>query len=174
MKTTICECKNCNKKFERPIKEVERSKKLGRVNYCSRKCAGIGNKEVGKKNLGNELGNIERIKKYCKNRINEYTPFKQHLRSAKSRFKEVDIDLPHLKEVWEKQEGVCPFTGWQLSLKRTNSPSQASLDRIDSNKGYVKGNVRFIALIANYCKNNFTDEEVINFCKFVSSKYLST
>lgn len=167
MKTTICECRVCNKNFERPTKEVDRSKKLGRPNYCSRSCAGVGNKEVGKKNLGKELGNKNRIKLYAGSKKDEYTPYKQFLRSAKKRYKEVDIDLEHLKKVWEEQKGICPFTGWELSLKRTNNPKQASLDRIDSNKGYIKGNIRFIALIANYCKNNFSDEDVINFCKAV-------
>lgn len=170
MKTTICECKVCNKNFERPTKEVDRSKKIGRPNYCSRRCAGLGNKEIGKKNLGKELGNGERIKLYAGSKKDEYTPYKQFLRSAKQRFKQIDIDLQHLKEIWEKQQGKCPFTGWDLSLERNNLPHQASLDRIDSNKGYVKGNVRFIALIANYCKNNFTDEEVLKFCNSVAIK----
>lgn len=35
-----------------------------------------------------------------------------------------------------------------------------SLDRIDSSKGYVKGNVRVISARANMLKNNATVEEL--------------
>ena len=34
---------------------------------------------------------------------------------------------------------------------------QASLDRIDSSKGYVKGNVQFIVAPINYMKNTLSD-----------------
>ena len=44
-------------------------------------------------------------------------------------------------------------------------PFSPSIDRIDSTKGYVKENVRIVWLIENYCKNSFTDDVVIEFCK---------
>ena len=47
-------------------------------------------------------------------------------------------------------------------------PYTASLDRIDSEKGYVKENVRFVAVIANFSKNKFSDEDVIDFCEAVT------
>ena len=37
----------------------------------------------------------------------------------------------------------------------------------DSGESYIEGNVRFVAIIANYCRNNFTDNEVKLFCKAV-------
>lgn len=45
------------------------------------------------------------------------------------------------------------------------NPYQASLDRIDNNIGYMKGNIRFVSLIYNYAKNNFTDNDVAKFCQ---------
>ena len=47
---------------------------------------------------------------------------------------------------------VCPVLGTPVV-----SPS---LDRIDSSKGYVKGNVRVISKRANMLKNNATIEEL--------------
>ena len=35
-----------------------------------------------------------------------------------------------------------------------------SLDRIDSAKGYVKGNVQFVCLGINYAKNRWSDTEM--------------
>jgi hypothetical protein len=44
------------------------------------------------------------------------------------------------------------------------------LDRIDHSKGYIEGNVRFVACIANYARNAFTDEDLQEFCEAVVSK----
>jgi len=38
--------------------------------------------------------------------------------------------------------------------------NSASLDRIDNEKGYIKGNVRFVCLGINYMKNRRADSEV--------------
>lgn len=47
---------------------------------------------------------------------------------------------------------VCPVLGTAML--------QPSLDRIDSSRGYVPGNVRVISLRANTLKNNATVEEL--------------
>jgi hypothetical protein len=44
-------------------------------------------------------------------------------------------------------------------------PQLASLDRIDSSKGYIKGNIQFVSVIANYAKNEMTHDEMLYFCK---------
>jgi len=167
-------CPICSKEFERAKKEYNRSIKVGRPQYCSRSCAAKGNS----KNLGEHLGNASTIagkgKKWSRD---EYTPFRYFLRNAKQRTHskgKTNLDLIYLKELWDLQDGKCPFTGWALLLPRsnkypgnTNSIYRASLDRIDNDKGYVKGNVRFISVIANYCRNTFTDEDVKLFCEAV-------
>ena len=45
------------------------------------------------------------------------------------------------------------------------SPFQPSLDRIDGRRGYTKDNVRVVWLIENYARNNFSDEQLIEFCR---------
>lgn len=47
------------------------------------------------------------------------------------------------------------------------TPRRASLDRIDSSIGYIPGNIRFVSVMANYCKNSFSDQEVFEFCQAV-------
>lgn len=78
--------------------------------------------------------------------------------------------------LFEKQAGKCPVTGWEMILPDStrkgwdggNNPRNASLDRIDNDKGYVEGNVRFVSLIANMARQTFTDEQVVEFCKAVN------
>ena len=46
-------------------------------------------------------------------------------------------------------------------IQTFNSPS---IDRIDSTKGYVKGNVKIISLRANMMKNDANLQELQKFC----------
>jgi hypothetical protein len=43
----------------------------------------------------------------------------------------------------------------------------ASLDRIDSSKGYFKGNVQWIHKDLNVMKMDLTEEKFIDYCKLV-------
>ena len=47
----------------------------------------------------------------------------------------------------------------------------ASLDRIDSKKGYIKGNIRWVSRSINWMKNDITDEMVWELCKLISENY---
>ena len=80
------------------------------------------------------------------------------------------IDVEYLKEMWNKQRGICPYTGIKMILPSTtqeysllHSPKKASLDRIDSTKGYSKGNVEFVCCTINLAKNSFTRNEMKEF-----------
>lgn len=48
-------------------------------------------------------------------------------------------------------------------------PYSPSIDRKDSSKGYIKGNVWVISSIANRMKWNATKEQLLTFCQGVLS-----
>lgn len=47
----------------------------------------------------------------------------------------------------------------------SHSPFKPSIDRIDNSKPYEVGNIRVCWAIENYCKNIYSEEDVIKFCK---------
>lgn len=54
----------------------------------------------------------------------------------------------------------CPITGAPIDILNSNYANGASLDRVDNEKGYVKGNVRIISRKANRLKADATIEEL--------------
>lgn len=145
--TITCDC--CGKEFQKHITEYDRNVRLGRRNFCSRSCASKFNAHARKGHKASEAERVHLLK-ICNNRADEYSDFRYTLRNITKRFKEVNIDLEYLKELWEKQKGICPYTGLSLILPKYSNVKEipftlrASLDRIDSSKGYIKGNVQYI------------------------------
>lgn len=118
-----------------------------------------------------QKGNPSSLNPY--NRRDQYTPFRYYFRNAKKRLKDFNLTLEYLKQLWEEQKGICPYTGIQLCLaeykaNHNNPIYTASLDRIDSSKGYIIGNVQFISTAINYMKNTMSHKETINFCKIIA------
>jgi hypothetical protein len=163
-------CDVCGKTFLRERGEVARSKRLGRRSFCSRQCTGIANVE----NLPEKEIRLRNLRRGGRE-PDEFSPFREYLKLARRRMREqgqtTSLTLRDLKHQWDLQQGICPLTGWELEIPRTTrwdeypiTPQRASLDRIDSAQGYIRSNIRFIAVMANYCKHIFTDQDVIDFC----------
>ncbi len=155
-----CICKNCGVEFEKPNSEINRNNRLGRPNFCSRSC-------VGNNNAKNLLNVKERydITQHSDNRKDGYSKFRYHLRNISKRKHEVTVTLDDLKDQWDKQSGVCPYTGIKLNIStytkiKKDPIRSASLDRIESNKGYIKGNIRWVSRSVNWMKNEMTDDMV--------------
>jgi len=169
-KLITCVCDTCGCEFEKPESEYLRNIALGRHNFCSRSCSG---KFITDKKLNSyKSSNHSDISKYCDNRKDKFTPFKETFRRAKRRFKEFNISLQDLKDQWELQNGKCAYTNLQLVLPIGNKSNDirytASLDRIDSSKGYIKGNIQFVATPINYMKSSMSDDDFKNYLKEIA------
>lgn len=174
--TVKLECKNCGKQFEKMKSEYNRRINKGINNfYCSLECVGLADfKNNPDKFKPFKEINAKRIKKYCGSRKDQYSPFKYHSNKARSRSKArgevTNVTSEYLKELWEKQDGICPYTNMKMDLSKTSTdkdikknPVKASLDRIDPKIGYFQGNVEFVCYCVNVMKNDFTKQEIIDF-----------
>ena len=177
MKKEVC-CEECGKKIEKTISEYNRNNRVGRRFFCSLSCSVIRrNKEHPKELRRKECSHLRQY-----TRRDEYTQFRFYTHVIRNRkkfmnrnkFVKSDIDEKYLKQLWEKQGGICPYSGWKLNLPNSINGwdngldvRSASLDRIDNSKGYVKGNVQFVSVMANYAKNSFPDKDLLLFCKSV-------
>lgn len=67
----------------------------------------------------------------------------------------------------------CPYLGVELLTNQVecHSPNYYSIDRIDSTKGYVKGNIQIISRFSNTIKNNATIDQLITFSQNVLKMY---
>ena len=63
----------------------------------------------------------------------------------------------------------CPYLKIKLTstIQQCNTASTMSLDRIDSSKGYIKGNVQVISRLANLMKSFASEDELRQFAKSV-------
>lgn len=168
-------CFYCENLFSRSVTEYNRNVKLNRKNYCSRSCVGKSTTNI--MHLKNVNSNYD-ISQHSKNSIDEFTGFRYYLRNSKSRNKEFNITLQDLKDQWDLQKGLCPYTNLNLKLYKGSKSfipyeQRASLDRIDSKLGYIKGNIEFISLPINYLKHDqFTKEQTLQFLNNIALTFV--
>jgi len=86
---------------------------------------------------------------------------------AKGRTKEFSINTSDLLEVLIKQDGRCAYTKLPL-LATANQFNTVSLDRVDSSKGYVVGNIQLVCAAINKMKQEYTEEMFLLFCLLVT------
>ncbi len=79
---------------------------------------------------------------------------------------EFDITLEDMLELFKSQNGLCRLTGEVLTLERRDC--NASLDRIDSSKGYIGGNLQWVLKQVNLAKGRMTTPQFIEMCRKVA------
>jgi hypothetical protein len=176
MKTIDLKCAICDCIFSKELREYNRRIKLGKSEfYCSLNCSGKREdniyrfKEVskpyrfkgGENKITTERGNLLRSMKEFSRRIRRRKHF------------EFEIDAEILLNIWEKQNGICPYTKVKLVLPFTpeydsvNKNYKASIDRIDSAKPYSVENVQFVSISLNHLKSDMSENELFEFFELI-------
>ena len=160
-------CSRCG--IEKPIEEFTYSKTEKRYKSKCKECRHESYLEQKEKTK-------ERARKYYednKNKVLEKSRERRRnnlanemLKSAKVRAKKKGLEF-NIDETDITIPEYCPVLGIRLEIGngrvQKNSPT---LDRIDSNKGYIKGNVIVVSQRANTIKTNATIEEIFKVYEF--------
>lgn len=153
----LCRCDNCgNENFETSASAVMQ----GRTKSCgcdkSRYDKTRGKNSVlftGYEEIGGKLwGTIKR-------------------RASRRGYK-VEVDLEYVWDLYLCQDRKCALSGLPISFGISNgktSDTTASLDRIDSSKGYVEGNVQWVHKALNIMKNVIDNTVFVNLCRKVAA-----
>jgi hypothetical protein len=108
-------------------------------------------------------------KTHIRNRINTQrrtAPENQMLTRCKNRAKELNIEFNlELEDIVFPV--CCPVFNTKLEYAGLKPENRYSIDRIDSTKGYIKGNIQIISQLANTMKSNATKEQLIMFANWI-------
>lgn len=101
-------------------------------------------------------------------------PKRAMLRAASNRAKKRDMEFSITEDDFELPER-CPILGIPIQVnsgKKGGFGDSASLDRIDSTKGYVKGNVQVLSRRANAMKMDASPAELVAFANWIKENYV--
>lgn len=82
----------------------------------------------------------------------------------------LSITIQDAWELFETQKGKCALTDLEIKLGKRGE-STASLDRIDSNKGYELCNIQWVHKDVNRMKNIFSQKRFIEIATLVTAKH---
>lgn len=84
------------------------------------------------------------------------------------------ITKEYVWELFQKQKGKCALSGLDITfpIKFDDKSWTASLDRIDSGKGYEPENVQWVHKHINIMKNIYSQEHFIKMCILVADNNL--
>lgn len=141
----LCECK-CGRTRHVTTSDVKRRK--------AKQCLNCANRKY----VGKISGNF-----YC------------HIKhSAAARKLDFEVTQEELWSLYLNQNGKCKLSGMSIDFADTLKEHKeerlttASLDRIDSSKGYVIDNVQWLHRDINMMKQRFSQEYFINICKHIA------
>lgn len=100
-----------------------------------------------------------------------YTRWMDLVNNAKKRKLNIEITIEDIWNQYIKQDKKCALTDLDLYWnKNRKSESNASIDRIDSSKGYTKDNIQIVHKIINTMKMDAQQKDFINMCNLVTKK----
>jgi hypothetical protein len=172
-------CKKCCHAHSHGVKPGDRFNKLVVLGYerlqhskqsyikllCD--CGNTVHKRIGqlKKNITNSCGCSHNGHWGGEGEISR-TFFYRIKRNAKVRGMTVNVTISQLWELYKNQKGLCALSGLLIEFnKKTAKASSASLDRIDSSKGYDIDNLQWVHKDINLMKMDFSQDKFLELCK---------
>lgn len=96
---------------------------------------------------------------------------RERKQNTRARIK-IEITKEYAWELFLKQDKKCALSGMDLKIGR-GPAYNASIDRIDSSKGYEEGNIQWVDKTINFMKRTYSQELFINMCKKVAENNIT-
>ena len=159
-------CNKCNQ--NKPLESFYKRKQPGPdgINYWLF-CIKCENKQF---NTRSDFRVYSDVTRYCRTR-------------AKRQGMEFDLEPDDIRLIFEAQGGRCAYTGKAIYLRGMrhhntrrgrsrglvsyHNMNKASVDRIDSTKGYTRDNVHLVCLHINYAKLDLSEADFVDLCAAV-------
>ena len=92
--------------------------------------------------------------------------FKNIRNKASQRCLEFSISIEYIWELFLQQNRKCVYTNYDLYFGSVDNSktTTASLDRIDSSKGYIEGNVQWVHKTVNKMKLDLDEKVFLEIC----------
>lgn len=96
------------------------------------------------------------------------TYWNSQIKSALKRNLEFSITMKDIWNLYLKQNKKCSLTGSNIYFTKNGRNQTASIDRIDSSKGYTIDNIQLLLKEINWLKLNLKQDYFIYLCKTVT------
>lgn len=84
-----------------------------------------------------------------------------------------EITMEYMWQLYLQQNRKCALSGLDIEFNigdKDTRKHSASIDRIDSQQGYIVGNVQWVHKDINKMKQNFPEDKFINYCGIIYNK----
>ena len=92
--------------------------------------------------------------------------------NARLRGLDWEIGADIVADLYEAQGAKCALTGWDITFPETGHAqlSSASIDRVDSQFGYLPENIQLVDKRVNMMKQQYSQDEFIAVCLAVANR----
>lgn len=87
--------------------------------------------------------------------------------SARKKELPFELSTELLISLWEKQNGLCYYSGTEMIFDGSGKPESVSIDRIDSSSGYIPDNVVLCCAYINKMKSDQSIEIFTHWCSLI-------
>ena len=96
------------------------------------------------------------------------------IKSANERGYDLSVTIEDIWKLYLDQNKKCALTGWDINFAKNSKgydrgESTASLDRIDNEMGYIKGNLQWLHKEVNMMKHTKSQEHFLQLCQAVTN-----
>lgn len=141
--------------------------------YC-KKCNAIKAKEFRARHFeltgDRNYSGSGKISKYPKEDRPLMSAIRKRITSTKRNCKKSNVVFnlteEYLYKVFKNQEGLCALSGIPIQVDG-NTNLRLSIDRIDSDFGYIEGNIQWTIFATNRAKGDLTQDDFITMCSLV-------